>query len=282
MSSLEPQTRAQVILRTTKGSIQIDLWPKELPNTCRDFISNCLNQKFNELTFSANSNFIELPNPNKTKFVKESNLRIKCKRGYVGLNQSGDSLLITLKEIPDFVNYNIFGKISQESYYNALKISQGEVDEDGNPIFPVKVISSVVIESYFDDLVKKVEEEPEEPVKKKPKTVVKMNYDDHDDEEEYDDEEEFKIKSAFELRKDTSKKLDNKQEVQEIPIPESNRQQQKIESEEPNKEEVVIVAEAEEEVESKLPLTRDPTIDSEYDSDLDLDNAESIALSKSK
>ena len=225
MSSLEPKTQAKVILNTTKGVIEIDIWSKELPNTSREFISNCLNQKFNDLKFITSSNLIQFPNINTTKIIKESHPRIKCKRGYVGISQDGESIFITLKEIPEFTNFNIFGKINQDSYYIALKISQGEVDNDGNPIFPVKVISSEVIDPYFDDLVKIEEETVKEPAKKKAKTLVKMNYNDDEDEDD-DEEEEFSIKSAIDVKNGKSKKMESTEEIKRDSEADSNEEQQ--------------------------------------------------------
>ncbi|EER35779.1 predicted protein [Candida tropicalis MYA-3404] len=286
MSSLEPKTQAKVILNTTKGVIEIDIWSKELPNTSREFISNCLNQKFNDLKFITSSNLIQFPNINTTKIIKESHPRIKCKRGYVGISQDGESIFITLKEIPEFTNFNIFGKINQDSYYIALKISQGEVDNDGNPIFPVKVISSEVIDPYFDDLVKIEEETVKEPAKKKAKTLVKMNYNDDEDEDD-DEEEEFSIKSAIDVKNGKSKKMESTEEIKRDSEADSNEEQQQkhlniVEKKEVEDETSENGETYGEEKVSNIPVIRDPSIDSEYDSDLDLEKAESISLSKKK
>ncbi|RCK58760.1 Peptidyl-prolyl isomerase CWC27 [Candida viswanathii] len=266
MSSLEPQTLAKVILRTTKGPIEIDLWPEELPITSRSFLTSCLNQKFNDLEFLFDSNVVQFANPVEIKTVKESSLRIKCKRGYAGLSKDGESFFISLKEIPEFASYNIFGKINQDSYYNVLKITQGEVDKNRKLVFPVKVTSSEVVVPYFDDLVKEEEEKAAEPVQKKAKSMVKISYDDDDEEED-----EFVIKSAYVVKKDKKPKKEAKEEVVEkVEVPKEEPQEEP--KEEPEEED--------EEEEVKKPVVRDPTIDSDYNSDLDLDNAVSISLSR--
>jgi peptidyl-prolyl cis-trans isomerase SDCCAG10 len=38
----EPATRGKVVLTTTLGDIDIELWTKEAPKACRNFIQLCL------------------------------------------------------------------------------------------------------------------------------------------------------------------------------------------------------------------------------------------------
>ncbi|CAO3653107.1 unnamed protein product [Cunninghamella echinulata] len=40
--ALEPHTNAKVILHTTKGDIEIELWGKEAPKATRNFIQLCM------------------------------------------------------------------------------------------------------------------------------------------------------------------------------------------------------------------------------------------------
>lgn len=35
----EPPTNGKVLLKTTVGEIEIELWSKEAPKTCRNFVS---------------------------------------------------------------------------------------------------------------------------------------------------------------------------------------------------------------------------------------------------
>jgi peptidyl-prolyl cis-trans isomerase SDCCAG10 len=36
--STEPPTRGKVVLRTSKGELELELWPKEAPKACRNFV----------------------------------------------------------------------------------------------------------------------------------------------------------------------------------------------------------------------------------------------------
>lgn len=38
----DPPTYAKVILKTTYGDLDIELWTKEAPMTCRNFIQLCM------------------------------------------------------------------------------------------------------------------------------------------------------------------------------------------------------------------------------------------------
>ena len=47
----EPPTSGKVILFTNYGNIDIELWTKEVPRTCRNFIQLCLEGYYNNTIF---------------------------------------------------------------------------------------------------------------------------------------------------------------------------------------------------------------------------------------
>ncbi len=47
----EPQTKGKVILRTTFGDLDLELWPKEAPKACRNFIQLCLEGHYDNTIF---------------------------------------------------------------------------------------------------------------------------------------------------------------------------------------------------------------------------------------
>ena len=49
--SLEPATQGKVILVTTVGDIEIELWPKETPKACRNFVQLCLEKYYDDTIF---------------------------------------------------------------------------------------------------------------------------------------------------------------------------------------------------------------------------------------
>lgn len=48
---LEPPTRGKVILTTSKGPIDIELWPKEAPKAVRNFVQLCLEGYYDDTAF---------------------------------------------------------------------------------------------------------------------------------------------------------------------------------------------------------------------------------------
>ncbi|KAH3684462.1 hypothetical protein WICPIJ_004556 [Wickerhamomyces pijperi] len=168
--SLEPQTTAKVQINTTKGSIIVELWAKETPNTSRLFLENALNQRFNGLLFNRIvPKFLIQTEPTndsshqEVKLSNEYHPRIRFnKRGLLGsVNEDHSQFFITLDQAQELNNKNtLFGKIVDDSIFTALKISEGEV-KDEKPLYPTKILSSEVLIPYFDDLKKQTAEASE-------------------------------------------------------------------------------------------------------------------------
>jgi peptidyl-prolyl cis-trans isomerase SDCCAG10 len=47
----EPQTRGKVVLQTTVGDIEIELWPKEAPRAVRNFVQHALEGYYDGTVF---------------------------------------------------------------------------------------------------------------------------------------------------------------------------------------------------------------------------------------
>lgn len=263
MSSLEPQTTAKARLHTTKGIIDVELWAKETPITSRIFLNNILNQKFNNWHFNRIvPNFITQVDGsiNQEPFEDEFNTRIRFNRrgllGSVNLNQRNSNtgkFFISLKDTPELNNKNtVFGKVVGDSIFNIIKISEGELAEDGEtPLYPVKIMKSEVLIPYFDDLLKEEvvtfsEKIPTKKSKKK-KPKVKLNYGDEDNEEESTEDVKVKMKSAHELLND--KKLSK--EVATVEIPNKEKKENNKEDKKPDTQGEVIQEVGKEKKETK-------------------------------
>jgi peptidyl-prolyl cis-trans isomerase SDCCAG10 len=48
---LEPPTKGKVVLNTTHGPLDIELWPKEAPKAVRNFVQLCLEGYYNHTIF---------------------------------------------------------------------------------------------------------------------------------------------------------------------------------------------------------------------------------------
>jgi len=49
--ALEPATHGKVLLKTTAGDVDIELWPKEAPKACRNFVQLCLEGYYDNTIF---------------------------------------------------------------------------------------------------------------------------------------------------------------------------------------------------------------------------------------
>lgn len=250
MSSLEPQTTAKARLHTTKGTIDVELWAKETPITSRIFLNNILNQKFNgwQVNRILPNFIIQVDGSlNQEVFEDEFNTRIRFNRrgllGSVNLssrNSNTGKFFVTLKDTPELNNKNtIFGKVVGDSIFNVIKISEGELSDDGEtPLYPVKIMSSEVLVPYFDDLKKEevIQESGKIPTKKskKKKIKVKLGFEEGEDDEEPVDVPKIKMKSAHQLLND--KKLSKEDVIPEVDIQDEGVTEKK---EQENKEEAV-------------------------------------------
>jgi len=47
----EPMTKGKVVLKTTIGDLDIELWAKEAPKACRNFVQLCMEGYYNDCIF---------------------------------------------------------------------------------------------------------------------------------------------------------------------------------------------------------------------------------------
>lgn len=250
-TAIEPPTTARVILETTKGPLEIELWAKEIPIASRNFLQRCAEGYYNGTKFhrilkgfmvQAGAGFRD--QATSSFFADEFHSRIKYtgsrQRGIVGCaniagkkNSNGSQFIITLGNGPQTQALNgknpVFGRIVGDSIYNLARIeSEGDLLEDGEtPLYPVEITSAKVVEPYFDDLIYK-EEKPSiakeiakqaATTKKKPKAKakVRLSYDDEDEDGDAPasrpTKKRFKMKAAHEVMSDKSLVLESKEPV---------------------------------------------------------------------
>lgn len=114
----EPQTTGKVILKTTHGEIHVELWTKETPKACRNFIQLCLENYYDNCIFHRiiAGFMIQTGDPTATgtggdssygaPFVDEFHSRLKFShRGLVAManvkkNDNKSQFFITLDKTP--------------------------------------------------------------------------------------------------------------------------------------------------------------------------------------
>uniref|UniRef100_A0A803N200 PPIase cyclophilin-type domain-containing protein n=1 Tax=Chenopodium quinoa TaxID=63459 RepID=A0A803N200_CHEQI len=171
---LEPPTKGKVVIHTTYGPIDIELWPKEAPKAVRNFVQLCLEGYYDSTIFHRiiKGFLIQGGDPTSTglggesiygaAFSDEFHSRLRFNhRGLVACanagspHTNGSQFFMTLDRCDWLDKKNtIFGKVTGDSIYNLLRIGEVETDKDDRPLDPAPKITSVeVIWNPFEDIV---------------------------------------------------------------------------------------------------------------------------------
>lgn len=230
----EPSTKGKVLLVTSVGDLDIELWSKEAPKACRNFVQLCMEGYYNGTIFHRLvKNFIvQGGDPSGTgtggesiygaPFKDEFHSRLRfVRRGLVAMANAGphdnaSQFFFTLAETPELQNkHTIFGKITGPTLYNMLKLQETETDSDERPLYPHKIIKTEILSNPFDDIVprmiKKVTQEKEEDKKLKSKSKATKNFSllSFGEEAEEDEEQTFKASKKFSGKSKSSHDLSN-------------------------------------------------------------------------
>lgn len=171
----EPPTTGKVVIKTTVGDIDLELWTKEAPKACRNFIQLCMEGYYNNTIFHRIiKGFIaQGGDPTGTgeggesvygqSFKDEFHTRLRfCRRGLLamanaGKDDNGSQFFFTLGSTPELQNkHTIFGKVTGETIYNMLKLEDALIDENDRPQYPQKILKTEVLNNPFLDIVPRV------------------------------------------------------------------------------------------------------------------------------
>ncbi|XP_003785914.1 peptidyl-prolyl cis-trans isomerase CWC27 homolog isoform X2 [Otolemur garnettii] len=231
----EPPTNGKVLLKTTAGDIDIELWSKEAPKACRNFIQLCLEAYYDNTIFHrvVPGFIVQGGDPTGTgtggesiygaPFKDEFHSRLRFnRRGLVamanaGAHDNGSQFFFTLGRADELNNkHTIFGKVTGDTIYNMLRLTEVDIDNEERPRNPHRIRSCEVLFNPFDDIIpreikKPKKEKPEEEVKKlKPKGTKNFSLLSFGEEAEEEEEEvnrvsqsmKGKSKSSHDLLKD--------------------------------------------------------------------------------
>ncbi|CAO1618588.1 unnamed protein product [Sympodiomycopsis kandeliae] len=174
----EPPTSGRVLLSTSKGDIEIELWAKECPKACRNFIALALEGYYDGIVWHriVPGFCVQSGDPTGTgtggesfygePFEDEPHQRLRFnRRGLLAMANPGESnhnesqFFLTLDSTPELQNkHTLFGRISGPTVYNLLSLSEVELSETepDRPVFPPKLHSVKVLENPFDDIVPRI------------------------------------------------------------------------------------------------------------------------------
>ncbi|XP_074712500.1 spliceosome-associated protein CWC27 homolog isoform X1 [Strix uralensis] len=228
----EPPTNGKVLLRTTAGDIDIELWSKEAPKACRNFIQLCMEEYYNNTIFHrvVPGFIVQGGDPTGTgsggdsiygaPFKDEFHSRLRFnRRGLVamanaGPHDNGSQFFFTLGRADELNNkHTIFGKVTGDTIYNMLRLAEVEVDKEERPLSPHKINNSEVLFNPFDDIVprpnrKLKKDKPEEEMKKsKVKGTKNFNLLSFGEEAEEEEEEVSRVSQSMKGKSKSSHDL---------------------------------------------------------------------------
>ncbi|GLI71539.1 hypothetical protein VaNZ11_016771 [Volvox africanus] len=177
--NLEPPTKGKVILHTSLGDLEIELWPKEAPKACRNFVQLCAEGYYDNTIFHRviKDYIVQGGDPTGTgtggesiygePFRDEFHSRLRfTRRGLVACanqnvpHSNGAQFFFTLDKA-DFLNNRntIFGRVVGDTVYNMLRFNDIPVDDDDRPLDPPVIREAEVVWNPFDDLAPRVDRE---------------------------------------------------------------------------------------------------------------------------
>uniref|UniRef100_A0A0C3UDT9 Peptidyl-prolyl cis-trans isomerase n=1 Tax=Guillardia theta (strain CCMP2712) TaxID=905079 RepID=A0A0C3UDT9_GUITC len=179
-----------VLLTTTMGEIDIELWSKEAPLACRNFIQLCMEGYYDNTMFHRiiPKFMVQGGDPTGTgsggesvygeTFKDEIHSRLRFSvRGLVamangGRNDNGSQFFMTLAPC-EWLNgkHTIFGKVTGKTIFNLDAMGASECDQDDRPLYPPRILSTEVLLNPFDDIIPR-EVAPKQQEEEKPKVVL--------------------------------------------------------------------------------------------------------------
>ncbi|OAD61598.1 Peptidyl-prolyl cis-trans isomerase CWC27 like protein [Eufriesea mexicana] len=130
-----------------------------------------------------------------------------CRRDLItvanaGKDDNGSQFFFTLNSTPDLQNkHTIFGKVTEETIYNMLKLEEALVDENDRPLYLPRFIKTIILSNPFSDIIPRIIVQESEEVKDNSKTktiaVKDFNLLSFGEEAEEDEEESVILNKKF-------------------------------------------------------------------------------------
>ncbi|KIK55244.1 hypothetical protein GYMLUDRAFT_205728 [Collybiopsis luxurians FD-317 M1] len=169
-------TSGRVIIDTTVGEIDIELWSKETPKACRNFLALAMEGYYDGVIFHRVVPGFLVQTGDKTgtgmggesfygePFQDEIHPRLRfAHRGLVAManngqkNSNDSQFFITLDRADELHGkHTLFGRCIGDTFYNVLKIGELELDSNERPVYPPKIKGVRIIDNPFPDIIPRI------------------------------------------------------------------------------------------------------------------------------
>ena len=227
----EPPTSGKVKVEFNTGEVVFELWSRECPKACKNFIQLCMEGYYDGCICHrlVKDFLVQTGDPTGTgeggdsiygePFKKEVHSRIKfTRRGLIAMagtdNDNGSQFFVTLGACSWLdKKHTIFGRVAGNGIFNITPMGDLETDENDRPLFPPKIIKATVLDNPFDDIVpreiaKAKADGDTKPKRKGRKDFNLMSFGEEAQEEEQDlfsktkDKDFYKVKSSHDVLND--------------------------------------------------------------------------------
>ena len=170
---VEPPTRGKVIFHTTYGAIDVELWSKEAPRACRNFVQLALEGYYDRTCFHRviPGFMAQGGDPTGTgeggdsvwgkPFRDETHARIRFNhRGQLAManenrpDTNRAQFFFTLDACSWLDGkHTIFGTVAGNTVFNLLRMGEAEIGEGDRPTEVIELKTVEVLDNPFDDVV---------------------------------------------------------------------------------------------------------------------------------
>lgn len=233
--NVEPPTSGKIVLKTTYGDLDIELWPKEAPLATRNFTQLCMEGYYDGTVFHrvVRNFMVQAGDPTGTgtggasvygrPFKDEFHSRLLFRhRGLVACvnenkpDTNGSQFFITLDRAEHLnKTATIFGKVVGDTIHNLSRFNEVDTDQEDRPEDPIYIEKAIVLVSPIEGIVprkgKNVSEEQTLRQVEKSRRIAKknaalMSF----DEEELVDDASFAVKPKKLVKVEESPQLQDK------------------------------------------------------------------------
>jgi len=169
----EPPTLGKVVFHTSYGDVDVELWSKECPKACRNFVQLCLEGYYDRTTFHRiiPGFMAQGGDPTGTgeggesiwgkPFRDEPSPRIRFNhRGQLAMaNENAPDtnraqFFFSLDECKWLDGkHTIFGTVAGQTVFNLLRMGEAQVDANDRPVDDIVILNIEVLVNPFDDIV---------------------------------------------------------------------------------------------------------------------------------
>lgn len=168
----EPIPSGKVVLETSRGDIEVELFAKECPKACKNFIALALEGYYDNVIWHryVPEFILQTGDPSGTglggesfygePFQDEIHSRLRFnRRGLLGMANASErhsnesQFFLTLAPTPELQGrHTMFGRINNNTIYNLLALTEGigDMGPDDRPLYPPKLRTIRVIENPFE------------------------------------------------------------------------------------------------------------------------------------